>query len=153
MGKWDQNDKEVLGEEPKQEPMVKGPHPFTVILDSGLKRTSTGSRIFATLKGALDGGINIPHNEKRFVGYDNNTGVYDPEIMKKYILGGHVSDFMEELREEEPDGFRLQFSQYIKYNVKADDLEELYQKVHRKIREAPYIRGEQKRRDITSETK
>ncbi|MCA9485553.1 MAG: 50S ribosomal protein L18 [Nanoarchaeota archaeon] len=31
------------------------------ILDVGLYRTVAGSRIFAALKGAVDGGLNIPH--------------------------------------------------------------------------------------------
>jgi len=34
-----------------------------VIFDAGLYRTVHGSRIFATLKGAIDGGLNIPHKE------------------------------------------------------------------------------------------
>lgn len=37
------------------------PNPFTAVLDIGLARTSTGSKVFAVLKGAADGGINIPH--------------------------------------------------------------------------------------------
>jgi len=30
-------------------------------LDVGLKRTTTGAKIFGALKGAVDGGLNIPH--------------------------------------------------------------------------------------------
>lgn len=33
-----------------------------VILDSGLIRNVSGSRIYALLKGALEGGLEIPHN-------------------------------------------------------------------------------------------
>ena len=43
--------------------------PFKALLDIGLARATTGSRIFGVLKGALDGGINIPHSEKRFPGF------------------------------------------------------------------------------------
>jgi len=75
--------------------------PFTVLLDTGIKRTSTGSKVFAVLKGVVDGGLNIFYNEKWFVGYDNIVKVYNPEIMKKYIFGGYVFEFMEELMEEE----------------------------------------------------
>lgn len=32
------------------------------------------------LQGALDGGLDIPHNEKRFVGYDRLGKKYDPEV-------------------------------------------------------------------------
>jgi len=34
------------------------------ILDSGLQRNVPGSRIYALLKGALEGGMTVPHNEK-----------------------------------------------------------------------------------------
>jgi len=122
------------GEDLTLESVEGGPRPFTVILDIGLSIASTGSKQFAVLKGALDGGLNIPHNEKRFVGYDNTTKKFDPDALRRNIFGGHVSDFMDELMEEEPDGFRRQFSQYIKHQIKPDHLEELFSKVHSAIR-------------------
>ncbi len=36
--------------------------------------------MFAALKGALDGGLDIPHNEKRFVGYDPEAKEFDAEV-------------------------------------------------------------------------
>ncbi len=39
--------------------------------------------MFAALKGALDGGLDIPHNEKRFVGYDPDAKEFDAEVGKK----------------------------------------------------------------------
>merc|ERR1719187_2866310 len=47
-----------------------GPGAFRACLDVGLARTSTGAKVFAALKGAVDGGLDIPHSEKRFPGYD-----------------------------------------------------------------------------------
>ena len=44
-----------------------------------------------TTQGALDGGLDIPHGDKRFVGYDTEAKKLDPEQLKKYIMGGHVS--------------------------------------------------------------
>lgn len=35
-------------------------------LDVGLQTTSTGARCFGALKGALDGGLSIPHNVRRW---------------------------------------------------------------------------------------
>merc|ERR1712032_745083 len=43
--------------------------PFKAYLDVGLVRTTTGNRVFGAMKGACDGGLYIPHNEKRFPGY------------------------------------------------------------------------------------
>lgn len=79
------------------------PRPFKCYLDVGLKRTSTGSRVFAALKGASDGGVFIPHNEKRFPGYDTESKELDAETLKKYIFGGHVAEYMESLEEEDDE--------------------------------------------------
>ncbi|CAM6018882.1 unnamed protein product [Sphagnum balticum] len=46
----------------------EGKWPFRPLLDVGLVRTTTGNRVFSTLKGALDGGLDIPHSEKWFAG-------------------------------------------------------------------------------------
>ena len=43
--------------------------PFKAYLDVGLVRTTTGNRVFGAMKGACDGGLNIPHNEQRFPGF------------------------------------------------------------------------------------
>jgi len=42
--------------------------PFKALLDVGLKRTTTGARVFGALKGATDGGIDVPHKDRRFPG-------------------------------------------------------------------------------------
>lgn len=81
------------------------PRPFKCYLDVGLKRTSTGSRVFGALKGASDGGIFIPHNEKRFPGFDPESKELDAETLKKYIFGGHVAEYMESLEEEDDERY------------------------------------------------
>ena len=48
------------------------------------------------MKGALDGGLDIPHNEKRFVGYADKK--LDPETLRKYIYGGHVAEYQETMQ-------------------------------------------------------
>ena len=114
-----------------------GPRPFTCVLDVGLIRTTTGNRVFGALKGAVDGGLAIPHSEKRFPGYDRDGKEYDAETHKKYIFGGHVAEYMELLEEEDPERYQSQFSAYIEKEIEGDSLEELYQEVHKKIREDP----------------
>ncbi len=79
------------------------PRPFKCYLDVGLKRTSTGSRLFGAMKGASDGGIFIPHSDKRFPGYDPESKELDAEVLKKYIYGGHVAEYMESLEEEDDE--------------------------------------------------
>ena len=43
-----------------------GQRPFTAYLDLGLVRATKGNRVFAAMKGAIDGGVHIPHNPKVF---------------------------------------------------------------------------------------
>ena len=52
---------EVTGDEYNVEELDKGPGAFKCYLDAGLMRTSTGARVFGAMKGAVDGGLNIPH--------------------------------------------------------------------------------------------
>jgi len=116
-----------------------GPRPFTAVLDVGLVRTTTGNRVFGALKGAVDGGLNIPHSEKRFPGYDREGKDFDAETHKKYIFGGHVAEYMELLQEEDPERYQAQFSKLIEDELEGDALEDLYTEAFEKIREDPEL--------------
>jgi large subunit ribosomal protein L5e len=111
--------------------------PFRAVLDIGIRATTTGARIFGVLKGAADGGLDIPHNEKRFPGYDRDSKKYDAEAHKERIFGQHVSSYMSELKEEDEEAYRKQFSQFVKHGVKPDAMEKLYKDVHAAIRKDP----------------
>lgn len=66
-------------------------------MDIGLVRTTTGNKVFAAMKGACDGGIYIPHNEKRFPGYyveEKASGEFNPEVLRDRIFGVHVDNYM-----------------------------------------------------------
>lgn len=41
---------------------------------------SCSNRVFGCMKGAADGGLDVPHNEKRFPGYDRDTKSYDVSV-------------------------------------------------------------------------
>ena len=45
-------------------------------------------------QGALDGGLAIPHNTKRFVGYDAEGKELDTEVLRDHIFGQHVAEYM-----------------------------------------------------------
>ena len=104
--------------------------PFKAFLDVGLVRTSTGNRVFAAMKGASDGGIFIPHSERRFPGYDIESEELDAETLKGYIHGSHVSEYEER--------YKSQFIKYIENEIDAGDLEEIYADAHKAIREDPF---------------
>ncbi len=111
--------------------------PFRCLLDVGIKNTTTGARVFAVLKGACDGGLDIPHSNKRFPGYNRDTNTFEAEVHKDRIFGEHVAEYMRELEEDDEEMFKRHFAKYIEAEVTADDLEDLYEEVHKSIRENP----------------
>lgn len=114
-----------------------GRRPFKAVLDVGLARTTTGCKVFAVMKGVADGGINVPHSENRFFGYDSVSKKYDAEAHRDRILGKHVAEYMRYLQEEDDAAYKKQFSKFIESGIAADDLEEMYKKAHAAIRANP----------------
>jgi large subunit ribosomal protein L5e len=123
--------------------------PFLAVLDVGLARTTTGNRAFGALKGATDGGLNVPHNTKRFPGASSgDEGKYDAKKHKERIFGNHVQTYINLLKKEGADAYKKQFSKWDECLKKAgvDTLEKLYTKVHTDIRGKPE-RAEKKKVD------
>ncbi|RDY06665.1 60S ribosomal protein L5, partial [Mucuna pruriens] len=118
---------EATGEDFSVEP-AESRRPFRALLDVGLIRTTTGNCVFGALKGALDGGLDIPHSDKRFAGFDKEKKELDAEI----------------LIEDEPEKYQSHFSEYIKRGIEPDGLEELYKKVHAAIRADPTSKKSEK---------
>mmetsp|Transcript_1034 Transcript_1034/g.2593 ORF Transcript_1034/g.2593 Transcript_1034/m.2593 type:complete len:258 (-) Transcript_1034:753-1526(-) len=87
------------------------------ILDIGLARATTGHRVFAAMKGALDGGITVPYNEKRFPGYNLKDG-FNPENFIYRAMGFHVRDYVIKLKEEDEEKYQIEFGTRIKKNEK-----------------------------------
>merc|ERR1712166_338149 len=100
------------------------PSPFKAFLDVGLVRTTTGNRVFGALKGACDGGLNIPHKTKRFPGthitkaevvtnkrgkatdVEKSKTSFDAAEHREHIFGIHVEEYYEMLKKDKPDQFR-----------------------------------------------
>jgi len=119
------------------EELEDGPHPFRAYLDVGLHRTTTGSKVFAALKGITDGGIEVPHSVTRFVGYEKEGKALKADVLRKHIFGAHIGDYMKSLREENPPKFQKIFSDYIKAGIKPEELEAKWAAVHKAIRASP----------------
>lgn len=131
--------------------------PFKALLDVGLIRTTSGNRVFGSLKGAVDGGIHIPHNTKRFPGYriekaQVNTGkrgkvvekvkgqaTYNAKEHRDHIFGNHVQGYIDHLTKTNKDKLQKQFSKTLKQleKAKVKNLEALYKKIHVEIRKSP----------------
>jgi large subunit ribosomal protein L5e len=128
---------EVDGNYYQVEHAEEGPRPFKAYLDVGLRRTTTGSRIFGALKGAVDGGMAIPYSEARFPGYDKESKEADAELIRNYVYGIHVADYMEYLQEEDEETYKKQFARYVEAGIEPDALEDMYTEAHEKIRADP----------------
>lgn len=129
--------KEIDGEETHVEDVAGKPGAFKCYLDVGLSRTTTGAKLFAVMKGAVDGGLNIPHSNRRFPGYNSEDKKFEADVHRKHIFGGHVANYMNELKESDEDIFKKQFSRLITAGVTADGMEALYKAAHAKIRANP----------------
>jgi len=127
--------------------------PFKAMLDVGLAPTTTGARVFAVLKGACDGGVNVPHKTKRFPGFkrscveeikgkrgkvtdtEKTEAKFDAKVLRGHIFGNHVTTYMSLLKKEDPSKFKRQFAHWEKClsAAKAKTCEDLYKKVHAAI--------------------
>lgn len=94
---------------------------------AGFARTTTGSKTFGVLKGAVD----------RLV-YPSSTKLFSSDIQKarnsrqKYILGQNIAGHVHYLLEQD-NTYKTQFPQYIKSNVTLDMIEEMYKRAHATI--------------------
>ena len=123
--------KNDLGEE--------GRFPFKAILDIGLARTTTGARIFGVMKGAVDGGVAVPHKPNRFPGFAK--GKLDAKVHRDHIMGVHVGKWLEQVladKKANPDEKDPQFEAFAKAGLKtAKDVEAMYKAAHAAIRKDP----------------
>jgi len=130
--------------------------PFKCYLDVGLTRTTTGNRVFGAMKGACDGGLHIPHNEKRFPGFrveklEEETGkrgkkkedaapkkkeVFTTEEHLEHINGVHVQEYYDLLKKDDPEAFKKQFSRWEK-ELKGKSFEDVYKKLQADIKKNP----------------
>merc|ERR1712213_153510 len=92
-----------------------------------------------------DGGIDIPHSNRRFPGYDAESKEFSPQVHRDHILGKHVADYMSYLEENDEEAYKRQFSRFIKNNIAPGKVEEMYKKAHAAIRADPEARKADKK--------
>lgn len=110
-------------------------------MDTGLVRTTTGNRVFGAMKGALDGGLDIPHSTSRFPGTSNDgeEEKYDAKVHRDRIHGVPVDAYIAKLKKEGDEDYKKQFSKWDEVLKKAGvaSIEKLYTKVFDEIRKNP----------------
>merc|ERR1712093_888559 len=87
-------------------------------------------------KAVLDVGLDVPHSTSRLAGYDAETKSFDASVLRKYLFGGNIAEYMEQLQDN-PERYKKQFSKYQANGIDAAGLEALYESVHKAIRASP----------------
>ncbi len=102
------------------------------------------------MKGACDGGLNVPHSVKRFPGFKKGSSKrknkYNAEVHRDRIFGVHVDEYMTVLKAEGNDRYLKQFSQWDKClkDNKVETVEALMTKVFEGIRKSSVKKTEKK---------
>mmetsp|Transcript_54861 Transcript_54861/g.129405 ORF Transcript_54861/g.129405 Transcript_54861/m.129405 type:complete len:189 (-) Transcript_54861:409-975(-) len=104
------------------------------VLDLGLRRVTTGNKVFGVMTGVVDGGINVPHNEKRFPGYQAGEK-FDSDLLNQRIKGEHVREYMQLLKEEDNEKYQKHFSKLIKNKMEGKNYLRVFDHVYKKIDE------------------
>lgn len=99
---------------------------YKVFLDIGLARASKGAKVFVAMKGASDAGLQIPHSETKFYGYDEEKGLDSNELRNRIFMKTNV-DYMIQMRDSDEDAYKKQFSAYVKMGVVPEKIESIYE--------------------------
>jgi len=98
------------------------------ILDIGLIAPTKGAKVFATLSGVLDAGVDVPHNEEK--------------IVKERSQGEHIAVYGKSLSGDS-EVYSAKFSKYLEQKLAPEKLPEHFAKVKAEITSS-FKKGEKK---------
>lgn len=90
------------------------------ILDIGLHTPSKGAAVFAAVKGFIDAGIEVPHDESIL-----------PDESR--IRGEHIAKYAEMLASESPEKYSRHFSEYLARNLLPENLPKHFEDTRKKM--------------------
>jgi large subunit ribosomal protein L18 len=90
------------------------------VADIGFNKSVKGARIYAALKGAIDGGLSMPFSPENFPPNDR-------------ISGKHIADYAAKMKKENPEAYKKAFSACIKNNAAPEQIVEMFNKVKESI--------------------
>lgn len=89
------------------------------ILDAGLHKPTKASRIFAALKGVIESGVKVNHDESLLPD--------DADVM-----GERIKNYAELLREN-PEAYKARFSEYLMRGLQPEDITKHFSEIKEKI--------------------
>lgn len=93
-----------------------------VVVDAGLYKPIRGSKIYAVIKGAVDNGLEMPHDE-------------DVMPSEERIKGKHIEDYAKSM-EGGSETYKKQFSRYIKEGADPKNISKAFKDTLSKIKGA-----------------
>ena len=64
------------------------------------------------------------------VGYDKESEDLNADILRKYLFGGHVANYMRSLQDENEEKYKTHFARFIKAGVTPDNVSCCMQQNH-----------------------
>jgi large subunit ribosomal protein L18 len=95
------------------------------IPDIGMHQPTEGARVFASLKGLMDAGVDIPVDQNKL-----------PDEAR--LKGKHISDYAKTLATSNTDLYEQTFSGYLKRSLKPENLEEHFETVKKAMSSKPH---------------
>lgn len=93
------------------------------VLDIGLHTPSKGAAVFAAMKGFIDAGVEVPHDESIL-----------PDESR--IRGEHIAKYAELLASTDKEKYERYFSEYLSRNLPPEKLPEHFEEVKERILES-----------------
>jgi large subunit ribosomal protein L18 len=90
------------------------------ILDTGLYRSTPGSRIYAAVKGAIDSGLKVPIDESML-----------PQ--ERRLQGYHIADYAKLIKAKAPEQYEKQFSKMLTAKFEPEQMVEHFQEAKKRI--------------------
>lgn len=117
---------------------------YRVFLDIGLARASKGANAFIAMKGASDAGLQIPHSESKFFGYDKDSGLDANELRDRIFMKNNI-EYMISLRDSDEEAYKRQFGGYIALGIKPEEIHSKLEKCLSEIIQNPMKNKTQKK--------
>lgn len=92
--------------------------------DIGLHQPTKGARVFASLKGVIDAGVDVPHSAEKLPN-------------EKRLKGQHIADYAKNLSSSNAELYEKTFSKYLKRKLSPEKLTEHFEEVKEKIASPP----------------
>ena len=90
-----------------------------LILDIGMNKSISGSKVYACLKGMVDNGLNVKHSDNILPSDDR-------------VSGKHISDYANKIKENK-ESYEKQFSKNLKEKALPEKISEKFEEVKKSI--------------------